>query len=354
MDTMTLSVVGAAYTASIAVGVSRRAWRQRSETDGYLALLLVCGVLAITTIAVQHRLDGGPLGALLQRVEYVATLVSGPALLLFVRGLAEAGTRRRERLVRLVHFAPAAAAAAAPAALAIPIELLVLHQVAYTCSAAAVRVRRRAAVRRHASTSWCALAILAAVHLAQAVRIAGRGSLLLVDVVPVTLSVAILCGGALGVVVWLAHGTPARRRRRRGVGHRALPAAEAVARAAGESDLLARLERLMGEDHLYRRPDLGLRELAGALGVTPHRLSDELNAVAGVTLSRYLAGFRLADAKRRLLDPAHDVVTVDAIGERSGFGSRSAFYATFRREVGTTPTRFRAAHRSPAGGRRGG
>lgn len=341
MDTLTLAVVGAAYGTSLAVGVCRRAWRRQSTAEGLLALLLGCAVVAILTIVLQHRLDGGFAEALLERIELVATLSAGPALLLYVRSVTGPGALRRRELL---HFAPALVAASVPAALAAPIELLLAHQVTYTALALRRRIRRREEVRHQPATSWALLGIMAVVHLAQMVRLATAGSPLLIDVVPATLSVALLCGGALAAIAFVTHEGRARGlRRRRATGH----TTKVAPPAAADVELLERLDRLMQSETLYRRPELGLHDLAAALGASPHRLSAALNTIAGVTLTGYLTRLRLADAKRRLLDPAHAIYTIDAIGERSGFGSRSGFYAAFRREVGTTPTRFRARHQSP-------
>lgn len=85
MDTLTFALVGAAYGTTLAAGVSGRAWRVRSRADGLLALLLSCGVVAILAIALEHRLAGGPPAGLLERIEHVATLASGPVLWLYVQ-----------------------------------------------------------------------------------------------------------------------------------------------------------------------------------------------------------------------------------------------------------------------------
>ncbi|MFP3941738.1 MAG: helix-turn-helix domain-containing protein [Thermoanaerobaculia bacterium] len=233
------------------------------------------------------------------------------------------------------------AAAVVPAALVPPIELLVAHQASYTVLAAIVRFRGRGAVRCHGSATTAVLAVVLAVHAAQAVRIASRGAPVLADVVPATLSLALLgCGAAPGVV-WIAHQGSGRSRS----GPRRASARGAAGARDQEADLLRRLDRLMDEEHLYRSADLGLHDLAAALEVTPHRLSEALNGTRGVSLTHYLARFRVEDARRRLRDPGHAIVTIEAIGQRSGFGSRSAFYSVFRRETGTTPARFRAAER---------
>ena len=101
----------------------------------------------------------------------------------------------------------------------------------------------------------------------------------------------------------------------------------------------------MSEAHVYRRCDLSLVDLATELQTTTHDLSRALNQSMQTSYHDMLARHRVADAGRRLRDPENDRFTIDAIAEASGFASRSAFYGTFRRITGMTPTEFRTASR---------
>ena len=105
--------------------------------------------------------------------------------------------------------------------------------------------------------------------------------------------------------------------------------------------LAARLAVVMTEARPWLDPDLNLNRLASAVETSPHHLSELLNGRMATTFHELVTKSRLAESKRRLVDPANDVFTIEAIAEASGFSSRSGFYAAFRREYGVTPTQFR-------------
>lgn len=104
---------------------------------------------------------------------------------------------------------------------------------------------------------------------------------------------------------------------------------------------LARLRRAMESERVFLRSDLTLTELAAELGLPRNQLSQIVNERCGLTFTDYLNSFRVAEAERLMNEPALAHVTVDAVGDRSGFNSRSAFYSAFKRKTGLTPAAFR-------------
>ena len=108
------------------------------------------------------------------------------------------------------------------------------------------------------------------------------------------------------------------------------------------AQLLARIDEALTRDRLFARADLTLAQLASAIDATSHQVSEALNRCAGVSFHDLLNRRRVDDVKAQLRDPASDGFTIEGIGASSGFGSRSALYAAFRRYEGTTPTAFRA------------
>ncbi|HVT45983.1 MAG TPA: helix-turn-helix domain-containing protein [Thermoanaerobaculia bacterium] len=341
MDTMTLAFVGAAYGTSIALGSWRRGTSPRSYSDRWLAAFLFCGVAAIVTITLQHRLEDAVAIQALERIEYIVILTTGPMLLRYIRSLH----RNEDLWPGILHFTPALAVAAVPGAAGLPIALLVLHQVVYTGLAMLERLGHATALRDDRRTSLALLFTMVTIHAAQITRMASVRPQSLTDIVPVTISLAMLSASAFACFIWMASRTRPRR-----IGRRDRPATVGTTThvdcSTSESGLLERIETVMRNEHLYRRNDLGLHDLAAALDVTPHQLSMFLNRVAGTTLLDLLTRFRLEDATRRLCDPGHEIYTIEAIGEKSGFGSRSSFHSIFRNELGTTPGRFRTTHRS--------
>ena len=122
-----------------------------------------------------------------------------------------------------------------------------------------------------------------------------------------------------------------------------LPAPEADAHRAA-------LARLVEEERPYLDPDLSLGSLADQVGVTDKTLSALLNDVMGTTYTDYVNGLRVAEAQRRLADPAHAHLSVLGVGLDSGFASKSTFNRVFKETTGQTPSAYRAASGEVAAG----
>ena len=104
------------------------------------------------------------------------------------------------------------------------------------------------------------------------------------------------------------------------------------------------LVELMERDHLYRRGDLTLQELADSLGVSAHNLTEILSTQLDQSFYDFVNGYRVRDVQRRLADPDFAHWTVLAIGMEAGFKAKSSFNAAFKRFAGMTPSQYRAQH----------
>ena len=108
--------------------------------------------------------------------------------------------------------------------------------------------------------------------------------------------------------------------------------------------LLARLERLMTVERVYRQEGLTIGALAGRLELSERRLRQVINQGLGHrNFSDYVNRHRLADAKQALADPAQMAVPIVTIALDSGFQSLGPFNRAFKAETGMTPTEFRRA-----------
>ena len=106
----------------------------------------------------------------------------------------------------------------------------------------------------------------------------------------------------------------------------------------------AALLALMETARPYRRGDLTLPDLADALGVSPHHLTEVLNTRLGGSFYDFVNGYRVREAQARLANPAFANWTVLAVGMEAGFNAKSSFNAVFKRATGTTPSQYRARH----------
>ncbi|NNF59357.1 MAG: helix-turn-helix transcriptional regulator [Rhodothermaceae bacterium] len=105
----------------------------------------------------------------------------------------------------------------------------------------------------------------------------------------------------------------------------------------------ALLER-METEHLYRRGDLTLQDLADTLGISSHNLTEVINTQLGQTFYEVVNGYRVREVQARLTDPAYAHWTVLAIGMEAGFNAKSSFNAAFKRHTGMTPSQYRERH----------
>jgi AraC-like DNA-binding protein len=117
------------------------------------------------------------------------------------------------------------------------------------------------------------------------------------------------------------------------------PDAEAV-----DPALLAKLDRLMSVDRIYREEGMTIGALALRLGLTERRLRDAINRGLGHrNFADYLNRHRLLDAKQALADPTQADVPILTIALDSGFQSLGPFNRAFKADTGMTPSEFRRA-----------
>jgi AraC-like DNA-binding protein len=91
------------------------------------------------------------------------------------------------------------------------------------------------------------------------------------------------------------------------------------------------------EKQLYLQPSLSLIQLSAIIGTNTTYLSNTINDSFGGNFHALVNHYRVKHAKKLLREgrtPLSDIPL------RSGFASKSAFYAAFQREEGVTPLRY--------------
>ena len=327
-----LGWIGAAQAALL--GAALLARRAAAAPDRWLGAGLVAAALACTLISLSGR---GPASYLLEAAEVAATLAAGP---LVAGWIARLVGYTPPRWLAPVAFAPAAlwtvaALAGArfagdPLAIRAAVPMLMFWSAAAFALAWTRRARLGARARRAVTLG---LAGVLLVHLAQLARLAAP-----------EVTSPHLVSATIGLLL-VAVSFQAFRQARPAI---ALGAADA-ARDGAAPELIAEFERVMSAERAYVEPGLTVGAVARRLGVSAGALSQALNRHAGTTFSDRLAQLRTDEARRLLADPALDHLAVEAIGSRAGFGSRSAYFAEFRKRAGRAPAEFRAARESAAG-----
>lgn len=115
-----------------------------------------------------------------------------------------------------------------------------------------------------------------------------------------------------------------------------------------EARLLTRLQRLMEEERAYRLEGLTIGALAASAGAPEYALRRLINGRLGYrNFNAYLNGWRLADAKAALRDPAQREVPISTIALDAGFSSLGPFNRAFKAAEGITPSEYRDGAEPP-------
>jgi len=100
-----------------------------------------------------------------------------------------------------------------------------------------------------------------------------------------------------------------------------------------------KINTLFQEEKIYLKPNLKLSDLAKALHISPHRLSQYLNDNQGENFSNFINKYRIEAAVEML--QTKDDLTIAGIGHECGFKSNTSFYTAFKKLKGMTPAQFK-------------
>lgn len=101
---------------------------------------------------------------------------------------------------------------------------------------------------------------------------------------------------------------------------------------------------LMEEEKRYRDPEIKLATLSKEINISANYLSQVINALSGHNFSDFINSYRIKEIKSKLSHPAFTEYPVLSIGLEAGFNSKSAFYNSFKKHTGMSPTVFREKH----------
>jgi AraC-like DNA-binding protein len=98
----------------------------------------------------------------------------------------------------------------------------------------------------------------------------------------------------------------------------------------------------LNQERPHLDPALTAPQLADRLGWAPERLTQAFRAGGGTNFHDAILQARLEEMARLARDPVNARVTTLALGLDAGFGSKSAMYEAFRRELNTSPAAWRS------------
>ena len=108
-----------------------------------------------------------------------------------------------------------------------------------------------------------------------------------------------------------------------------------------KEELLRHIHHAMeSHDEIYDE-GFSLDQLAGLIDANPNYVSQVINEKKGCNFKAFINNYKIKEACRRLSDPDnYGTYTIEAIGQSVGFGSRTNFYATFKKFTGMTPAAY--------------
>lgn len=113
-----------------------------------------------------------------------------------------------------------------------------------------------------------------------------------------------------------------------------------------EKRYLGRLREVMTTEKPFLNPLLSIHDLAEKTGIPVRHLSRVINESLDQNFFDFISDYRIDEAKRRLVDPSFENLTVLGILYDVGFNSKSSFNLLFKKKTGLTPTQFKQIHKN--------
>ncbi len=107
-----------------------------------------------------------------------------------------------------------------------------------------------------------------------------------------------------------------------------------------EEKHLAALEQYMNLQRAFLQANLTLKELAQKIGISERYLSQIINKHKGQNFYDYINCLRIEESKRILSSP-NNQLNISQVLYKVGFNSKTAFYVTFKKHLGMTPSEFK-------------
>lgn len=110
----------------------------------------------------------------------------------------------------------------------------------------------------------------------------------------------------------------------------------------GAFALAGRLQEMFEQEKIYLDPDLTLDILAKRTRLSRHHISQAVNAVFEMGFPEWLSQWRVEAAKALLASEKGRTMIIKEVAYESGFNSKAAFNAVFKKWTGMTPSEYRA------------
>jgi len=100
------------------------------------------------------------------------------------------------------------------------------------------------------------------------------------------------------------------------------------------------LELFMEADKPYLNKNITLNDLSSMLNTNQTYLSNYINTKYSINFNDFINKYRVNESCKLLLDDNKGNLSIENIAEKSGFNSKSTFYAAFKKLIGMSPAVF--------------
>jgi len=108
-----------------------------------------------------------------------------------------------------------------------------------------------------------------------------------------------------------------------------------------KQDILNSIIRLMEEEEAYKNPRLVVDDIAEKIHTNKKYISQVINEMLNKNFYQFVNEYRVNHVITAMDNPKYDNYTLEAIGDESGFNSRSSLIAAFKKFTGKTPSDFK-------------
>ena len=112
----------------------------------------------------------------------------------------------------------------------------------------------------------------------------------------------------------------------------------------GSKDRFNDIDNIIKLERIFTDSSISLGAVAERFNLSEGYVSQLINKHTQTNFSTYINHLRIVEAQRILIDDSYKDYTIIAIALESGFNSKSAFYAAFKKSVGMSPLEFKNTH----------
>jgi len=104
---------------------------------------------------------------------------------------------------------------------------------------------------------------------------------------------------------------------------------------------IEKLQAYTTEHKPYLAPELTLGQLSEQVNIPAHYVSQVVNEKLDCNFLDFINGYRVEEAKAKLVNPKFSHYTIMGVAHDAGFNSKSTFYTAFKKHTGMTPSQYR-------------